>query len=242
MPDNRREKFPSKAIFRWLRQFLRRYSLAIAVFAVLAVLVVGAWLLYAYTKGNTDFGRSFADLLLLQLALLLIVGTALNSLIRHMNKQRDKEQELRNKRMDFMRRMREAHVRIANAQRLIYANRSPKTYSEQMGVFMLVTPKLEDIEADIAATTDLFCNEDKAKIQGGIKDIVAYLDKGYDQYAKWRRSTRSSTEDYETLCQSEPGWLCELIKTPRLMPEEYVCALNKSKGMIRLYVYRPQNG
>ena len=135
--------------------------------------------------------------------------------------------------MDFMRRMREAHVRIANAQRLIYANRSPKTYSEQMRVFMLVTPKLEDIEADIAATTDLFCNEDKAKIQGGIRDIVAYLDKGYDEYAKWRRST----EDYETLCQSEPGWLCELIKAPRLMPKEYVCALNKSKGTIRSYVY-----
>ena len=118
---------------------------------------VGAWLLYA-TKGNKTFGRSVADLLL-QLAFLLIAGTVLNWLIKRINKQRDKEQELRNKRMDFMRRMREAHVRIANAQRLIYANPSPETYNEQMRVLMLVTPELEDIERDIAATTDLFCKE-----------------------------------------------------------------------------------
>ena len=237
MPDNLREEFSetSKAVFRWLRQFLRRYSLAIAVFAVLAVLAVlvgGAWLLYA--KGDTAFGRSFADLLLLQLALLLIGGTAFKSLIRHMNKQRDKEQELRNKRMDFMRRMREAHVRIANAQRLIYANRSPRTYSEQMRVLMLVTPKLEDIERDIAATTDLFKPGDKEEIQEGINDIVAYLDEGYDEYAKWRRN---STVDYETLRQRKPGWLSKLVECGRCMPEKYLCALSKSKGTIRSYVY-----
>ena len=80
----------------------------------------------------------------------------LDALIKRINEQRDKEQELRNKRMDFLRRIREAHVQIANAQRLIRADRMPKTYSEQMRVLMLVTPELEDIERDIEATTDLF--------------------------------------------------------------------------------------
>lgn len=105
----------SEAFFRRLCQLLRRYWLVIVA---IVLLIGGAWLLYDHTKGGQAFGRSAADLLL-QLAFLVLAGTVLDGLIKRINRERDNEQELRNKRMDLMRRMRDAHVRIANAQRLI---------------------------------------------------------------------------------------------------------------------------
>jgi steroid delta-isomerase-like uncharacterized protein len=233
MADNRQGNISetSEAVFRW-HQRLRRYRLAIAAIAIFAVLVVVAELFYAHTKGAKPFD-SYANLLL-QLASFIFGGLILTPLIEHINKQRDK----RSKRMDFLHRMRESHVRIANAQRLIYADSSPETYREQMRLLMLVTPKLEDIERDIDATTDLFCKKrgDKAEIQEGICEIVAYLDEGYDQYAEWQRNG-GTTVDYKTLRERKIKWLGELIECKRYMPKRYTRALDKSKGMIRSYVY-----
>jgi hypothetical protein len=150
--------------------------LAIAAIVIAGLLVGGAAVLYATTQGDKTFGRSAADLLL-QLAFLLVTGTFLKWLIDRINTERDKDQELHSKWVDFLRRMREAHVRIANAQRLIYADPSPGIYNKQMRMLMLVTPELEDIERDINATTNLFCEKtaDKGNIQDGINEIVAYL-------------------------------------------------------------------
>jgi ketosteroid isomerase-like protein len=214
----------SKTVFQWLRRFPGPYWLTIVVIVIIVLLVVGAELLYAHTNEDKSFGN-WANLLS-QGAGLIAAGLILTPLIRHINK-------LRNQRMDFLYRIREAHVQIANAQRVIYADRSCTTYSDQMHVLMRVTPKLEDIERDIAATTDLFYKRgDKETIRKGIKEIVAYLDKGYDQYAAW-----CNGEDYETLRQRKPGWLDEFVKYRRSMPEEYEHALDKSKGTIRRYVY-----
>jgi len=219
-----------EAVFPRLRQLLKQYRLVIVA---IVALVGAAWLLYHHTKGSGSFGRSAADILM-QLAFLVLAATVLDGLIKRINRARDKEQELRNKRMDLMLRMREAHVRIANAQRLIYACPSREIYSEQMRVFMLVTPKLEDIERDVAATTDLFCKEptDKEEIQKGINEIVKYLDQGYDQYADWGKK-----EVDRTWIRADMGWIAQLLDSQRGMPEEYFDALTKSKGKIRSYVY-----
>ena len=214
----------SKTVFLWLR----RYWLTIAAIAIIPGLVVSAEWLYAHTKDDKAFG-TFANLLV-QGAGLIAVGLILTPLIRRITTRRQQ-------RMDFMYRIREAHVRIANAQRLIYADRSCTIYCEQMRVLMQVTPKLEDIERDIAATTDLFKPRDKTKIQKGINEIVAYLDKGYDQYAEW-----CNGEDYETLRQREHGWLGELVKCRRNMPAEYGRALDKSKGNNSPLCLRPWKG
>jgi hypothetical protein len=219
------------AVSRRLRQLLKRYWLAIVA---IVALVGGAWLLYGHATGGGAFGRSAAGLLM-QLAFLVLAGTVLDALIKRINRARDKEQELRNKRMDLMRRMREAHVSIANAQRLIYACPSRETYSEQMRVLMHVTPQLEDIERDIAATTDLFCKEpmDKEGIQKGINEIVKYLDEGYDQYATWGKRE----VDRAWIPQANMGWIAELLASQRGMPDRYFDALTESKGRIRSYVY-----
>jgi predicted ester cyclase len=224
MAVNLQEKGPeaSKTVFRWFRRFHGPYWPYIVVIVIFLLLVVSAVLLYAHTKEDKAFG--YANLLL-QGAGLVVAGLILTPLIRYINK-------LRNQRMSFMHRIREAHVQVANAQRLIYADRSCTTYSEQMRVLMLVTPKLEDIERDIAATTGLFKHGDKARIREGITEIVTYLDKGYDQYVEW-----CNGEDYETLRQKKPGWLAELVRCRRSMPEAYGHGLDKSKGTIRCYVY-----
>ena len=197
MADNRQENIPETSGPRPARTpprkgFFQRW-LTIGAMVIAGVLVGGAAVVYATTKGDKPFGRSAADLLL-QLAFLLVAGTFLKWLIDRINKEHDKDQEFRSKQMDFLRRMREAHVRIANAQRLIRADPSPKTYSEQMRALMLVTPELEDIERDVAATTDLFCKEpaDKENIQDGIKEVVDYLDDAYYQYAAWDKSGDSN--------------------------------------------------
>jgi len=239
MTDNRQENIPETSGPRPARTpprkgFFQRW-LTIGAMVIAGVLVGGAAVVYATTKGDKPFGRSAADLLL-QLAFLLVAGTFLKWLIDRINKEHDKDQGFRSKQMDFLRRMREAHVRIASAQRLIRADPSPKTYSEQMRALMLVTPELEDIERDVAATTDLFCKEpaDKENIQDGIKEVVDYLDDAYYQYAAWDKSGDSS----ETFShQVKTGWLAELLKSKQGMPERYKCALDKSKGKIRSYVY-----
>jgi hypothetical protein len=186
MADNRQENNSkmSEAVFR-LHQLLRQYSRVIFAVAIITASILGAGRFYAHTKGTKPF-VSYANLLL-QLVAFIVAGLILTPLIDYINKQRDK----RSKRMDFLRRMRESHVRIANAKQLIYADPSPETYRQQMRVLMLVTPKLEDIEQDVAATTDLFCKKrgDKEGIQEGISEIVDYLNEGYDQYAKWQRDT-----------------------------------------------------
>jgi hypothetical protein len=220
-----------EAVFPRLRQLLKQYRLVIAA---IVLLVGAAWLLYDHTRGSGSFGRSAADILM-QLAFLVLAGTVLDGLIKRINRARDKEQELRNKRMDLMLRMREAHVRIANAQRLIYACPSREAYSEQMRVLMLVTPELEDIERDVAATTDLFCKNhtDKEDIQKGINKIVKYLDDGYDQYAAWGKKNVDRT----WIPQAGTGWIAQLLNSQRGMPKEYFDALTESKGKIRSYVY-----
>ena len=166
--------------------------------------------------------------------MVLLAGTFLKWLIDLVNKEHDKDQEVRSQQMDFLRRMRKAHVRIANAWRLIRADPSLETYSEQMRALMLVTPRLEDIGRDVAATTNLFCKEDKGSIQDGIKEIVAYLDEGYEQYAT-RDKSGDGNETFSHLANT--GWLAELLESKQGMPKRYECALDKSKGKIRSYVY-----
>jgi hypothetical protein len=230
------------------RSLLKQPWLVIGLVVAIGVLVGVAWLLYHYTKGDRTFSHSLADVLL-QVAFIVLAGAVVTELIgrdrrardkeeedrnKRINTARDEEQDRRNKQMNFMRRMREAHVRIADVQRLLYADPSPETYRQQMRVLMLVTPKLEDIEADIAATTDLFKPGDREEIQKGIGEIVAYLNEGYGQYVKWRRNR---TVDYNALRGTKNEWLGELIKCKECMPNRYTLALKKSKGKIRSYVY-----
>src|SRR5690348_15425292 len=132
MVDNQQENIPETSgpsptppLRR--KAFLQR-QLAIGAIVIASVAVGGAAALYVTTEGANGFGRSAAGLLL-QLAFLLFAGTFLKWLIDRINKEHDKDRELRSQQMDFLRRMREAHVRIANAQRLIHADPSShKTY------------------------------------------------------------------------------------------------------------------
>jgi hypothetical protein len=138
MADNRQEKSSetSEAAFRW-HQLLRQYWWVILAVAIITASIVGAGLLYAHTKGAKPFG-SYANLLL-QLAAFIVAGLILTPLIEHINKQRDK----RSKRMDLLRRMRESHVRIANAQQLIYADRSPGHTASRCVFLCLLHPSLK---------------------------------------------------------------------------------------------------
>jgi hypothetical protein len=208
--------------------------LVIVAIVLIGLLVTGAGLLYHLPKGDRAFGRSVADGLL-QVAFLVLAGTVLDRLIKSINGARDKEHERRDKRMDLMRRMREAHVRIANAQRHIYASPSRRTYRDQMRVFMLTIPELEDIERDVAATTDLFCKEsnDKEDIREGIRKLVEYLNTGYHEYAEWNRGKVQQ----EWSREAGMDWIAKLGDSRCGMPKEYMDELTKSKGKIRSYVY-----
>src|SRR5262249_15441477 len=117
MADNRQENNSktSETIFR-LRQLFKQYRWAMLAAAISTAAIVGAALFYGHATGAKPLG-SYADLLL-QLAAFIFAGLILTPLIEYINKQRDK----RGKRMDFLRRMRGSHVRIANAQRVIYAS------------------------------------------------------------------------------------------------------------------------
>ena len=221
-----------------------RRQMLLYVYIVAFLLVMGA-LAFVLVKvahplynSPDSFSRKLGELLL-QLALIVVVGALVTAgiqvLVDHFNRQRTKAAQDHEKRLDFLRRVRNAHVSVANAWRVIRADPRIETYSEQMRALMLVTPGLEDIGRDVAATTDLFCKEDKESIQGGIEEIVSYLDDGYEQYAE-RDKSGDGNETFWHLATGT-GWLAEFLKSKQHMPERYECALDKSKGKIRSYVY-----
>jgi len=190
-----------------------------------AALTGGAWLLYSKTPGQ-GFGHAIADHLLLPGALLVFAAFGVEFLAKRINDRRAEVEQNRVKRLEFLHRLRAAHVRCAIMQKLMYVDRSSETYKQQLHELIRLTPEVEDIEADMSATGSLF-QQDKTMIVKGIQAIVAFLDEGYDEFVKFNQGKS----------EGGLGWLDELLKCPVHFPESYDEALRNSKGIVRWRVF-----
>jgi hypothetical protein len=203
-----------------------------AVGCIVGFLVL-AWGLGAVAwKIHLKYDGKYADELiyfLLQLGV-VGVGTALvGLLVTGLTYFQTKVEEKTDQRLDLLRRIRAAHVRIVHAKRILKSDESAKIYTQQMRKLMLVIPELEDIGADVVAAKRLF-GKDNGQIKGGVDDLVTYLEKGYTEY------TDHLTRPQPRTTRPVGGWLTELVDSEE-MPCCYDEAVGKSKGCMRFHVY-----
>jgi uncharacterized membrane protein len=216
-------------------------TLVIAVIGVGAatVLAVLAGILFEHSKRDT-FWRSVAELLL-QLALVAILGALVKWLFDSYAARKARLDADNAKRIDLLRRVRSQHVKVAHAQRLIIAHNSGRTYVKQLRVLMLAIPELEDVAEDIRAAADTLFGEDRPTIVNGLRAMIAYLEKGAAEYSRSHRYVDTNALLRRSLDVSirrhNMAWLRDLKASADCFPVEYSDAVDASKGLIRANIY-----
>jgi hypothetical protein len=158
-------------------------------------------------------------------------------LLRVFDERRAEREQDDSKRLELLRRMRAAHVRISHAQKLIRAGEDARTYSKQMRGLMLVARDLEEIREDVKVTKGLYKGDDRGSIMTGIAQIIEFLEVGSREYVDWNKRENSLPEANHR----QGRWLCDLIETrapnapkdpsdedwepPDAMPEKDECGL-----------------
>jgi Domain of unknown function (DUF4440) len=211
------------------RDSLSQFGVAAALILTAVVLVLLSWL---FSRASSD--GDFLDLvssLLLQVALIGVGAALIDVVVKRFNAARARKEDAAAKTLELLRRVRAAHVRIADAQRQMRADRSTASYVKGMRRLMLVTPDLEDIAEDVKAADDLFTVEDQCQIYCGIQTMVSFLNEGYEEYVGWSMETKPEAS------QCQETWIAELISRHGDMPGRYNRAVDRSKGRIRCYVY-----
>lgn len=229
---------PQRAV-RFPDRKKQRHGGAIASLVVAAVVLgVAAWTLYAHSDPES-FARAFADLLL-QLALIVVLGTVVKIIVDRYAERRARLEREHTQRLELLRRMRAQHVKVAFAQRLMCAHQSGKTYTEQMRAMMIVGAELEDLAEDVKATGDLFGN-DQDEVIAGISAIVEYLNAGSDEYvvchAKVDADAVANKNLPHMMATHEMVWVRDFTNAFPDLPAPYAEALTKSKGTMRQHAY-----
>ena len=88
--------------------------------------------------------------------MIVILGALAKALLDWGTSQRARHRERVDRRLEFMRRVRAAHITVESARTLLNAHRSPKTYGEQCRRLMQLRPEVEEISEDLAAAPGLF--------------------------------------------------------------------------------------
>jgi hypothetical protein len=231
---NRRQAFR----FRRQRTVLHQVLIGGGLVAVAVIVGIAAKRLYEDSVPET-FGRALADLLL-QLALIVVLGTAVKLVVDSYADRRARLEREQQQRLELLRRMRAQHVKVALAQRLILAHQSGKTYTEQLRALMLVGAELEDLAEDIRATGGLF-GDDQGDVIAGIEEIVSYLGDGFAEYVRCHAYVDADAVAKKTLAHMitahDMAWVRALTEASPNFPAAYADALSKSKGRMRRHAY-----
>jgi hypothetical protein len=208
--------------------------------AIAAGLAVVAAQLFAHSNRDS-FSRKFAEFVL-QLALIVIIGALINFFFKVYSDRRALLDQDNTNRLELLRRMRAVHVTVAYAQRLIVADNSGRTYSEQLRRFMILTYELEDIAEDIevASKRKLFEPFDDVIIKG-IKGIINFLNQLTGEYVRCRSDVEADAElnkDFAaTIEERGMCYLKEFIKVCPEFPTLYKISVDMSKGKMREKIY-----
>lgn len=193
------------------------------------MLTAAARWLYNTSQDHT-FQRDLSASLL-QVAVIGVGGAVLDLITRGLNHWKS----IQGIRRDLLVRLRNVHVGVERVQLVLAAAQSAETYIEQMHSLMLVVPELEDIAEDVKQSRGIFPGRVRVGIVCGIDQMVSYLRRMYDEYIAWAKSGQ------------DPNWpalksISELVCSVPNFPAQYACGLNKSKGVVRKYVYGKRGG
>jgi hypothetical protein len=209
------------------------FGLLVGGIAAVVALARVSWLLDA-----AGFLPKLSELLL-EIGLVVIAGAVLKKVASIVSQERVDHE----KRLEFLRRLRQAHVKIAHARTLIKVHDAGQTYVDQLANLMLVKPEVEEIEQDLAATEDLFGRSTQT-IVDGIHRIVEYLGEGAKEYGNHYhhvvRDAKAGKRLADTITsQKDMKWGRELT-TQEAFPVRYDHALAMSKEIMREHVFGPR--
>jgi hypothetical protein len=163
---------------------LHPFWFLVLVVGFTVLLVVSAYLLHA--EAAPDSFRTSVAQVLLQLAILGVVGAAVTAVAGARTKRRDRISDLRTRRSELLRRAAAANQAVQVSWQLIVAHDSPKTYSEQMRLLISVRSDFEDLQEDIRISEDKLLAE-PGVIDAALESIVEYLRAGAKEWEQHKR-------------------------------------------------------
>ncbi len=235
----------------WLAK--RQWVWPTIVVIVLAAAAVGlvAYAHDRYNPGHKDSWQSVSASGVLNGAVVVVLGAAVTALLAIVSELRARTERDRDKRLELFRRMRKAHVSVALTQQILRAQGDGHTYRAQMTDLLQVIKDFEEIREEVKVSGKLY-RADRTLIMHGIAQIIVFLQEGITQYRAWCQTAgRWSTAPNK-------GWLKDLIEelaeqndsenskldpskekweSQGNMPRDYHFGLEKSKLVMRDYVY-----
>ena len=180
--------------------------------------------------------------LLLQLSLVAIVGGVVKLLIDWGAAINSRYRDMREQRIDFLRRVRDVSVRVNYAQDLLNAHNSGKTYGERLRDIMLLRGEVVEIIEDLKAHPDLF--REQATIEGALADINSYLDGGRQEYIQHHDEVGADACKGEKIQISidrlDMKWVSDFMSEGIGYRTSFFDKLGESKGKMRQQVHGPR--
>jgi len=210
--------------------------LAIAIAGVL--IFVGLRLYTLGAKPLEDFYVKLGELAL-QLAVVVIVGALVKTVVDWGTSQRARYLEKLEARKEFLRRVRAIHVAIKYSRDLLNAHRSAKTWTEQSRRLMELRPDVEEISEDLKASPKLFAKN--IEIINGLEGIITYLEEAAEEYVRSHEAVDSGYNAGKSLAQTiqdrNMTWIRDFIEGGEGYKKKYEANLSRSKSPMRLEVY-----
>ena len=172
------------------------------------------------------------------------------------------------KRLGLFRRMRDAHLRVVRIQQILRARRDPDTYDKQMRTLQKAVRDMEEIREEVNVSSRLYDDADRRMIMKGIDLLGIYLSRGVSEHLEWWKTVEPPNTPNKRP-DGEESWVVGLVAEhdeavlgrdsaatggdqpipagpgaddyvpPGGMPSEYEDGLERSKLIMRLYVYEP---
>jgi DNA-binding transcriptional MerR regulator len=221
-----------------------RYSLLpwIAAFLVASAMVSVAYYIFLSWDADT-YWRAIGGALI-EFALIVVLGAGFSQLLQASTDARTAAEEDRAKRLEFLRRLRAAHVQVAHSQKLLRIHDSGKTYTEQHRALMRTSPVLDEILMDLQEARNLF-GEDQQTVTQAVEDLIKYLKDGEAEYERCHAavSDAASVDHTKKLSDmngpaSDLTWTLDFARSGPGFREGYDEPLTAGKGTMRTHVYR----
>lgn len=261
MADTHRE--PETFTRRWWWPF----GVLTGLTLVAAALVLAAY--HYYDEDAPDsFESSLANDVLLNGAVVTILGAVIATVLTRAADIRSWQEADADKRLGLFRRMRDAHLRVVLMQQILRTRRDADTYHQQMQAMQEAIKDMEEIREEVSISSRLYDGVDRRMIMKGIDLLGIYLRLGVSEHLEWCNTVEPPNTP-EKRPDGKESWVVALVAehdhaalggdkpgtdgNPRIpaepgdndyappggMPAEYEAGLERSKLVMRLYVYEP---
>lgn len=234
---------------------------------VAAALVLAAH--HYYDEDAPDsFESSLAKGVLLNGTVVTILGAVVASLLTRAADIRSWQEADAVKRRELFSRMRDAHLRVVLMQQILRAQRDEVNYHQQMQTLQEAVKDMEEIREEVNVSSRLYDGADRRMIMKGIDLLGIYLRRGVSEHLEWCHTVEPPNTPKKRPDGNE-SWVVDLVAEhdeavlggdkagtdgdlripaepgdddyvpPGGMPAEYEAGLERSKLVMRLYVYEP---